>query len=753
MDQAPAAEETTNLHEEPTQVISWNAIRSTKNSCIETKSDHVSFMNISDQYNDENLPLQEHYSEIEDVANTEVIDLKKSRGAPPLDDDESTDCEVAEIMNAAETSNNADVKSRTLIALEGDETTDCEGDDCEKISDEAAPQKVVEFDTGSNESMEFLNSKVPLDDESIIDASNADLKEASAECDDSNSDSFAPKLKRKSAMVIETQESDSETEVDVPPPSCFEDTIPATQYQSIVEFNDSDIVPATQDMRQKNPGSSEESFKLGLTELITESSQGAKDEPLYVARDEEDIINGKNADIYDAATQKIPKTLTEIVNADVYLAPVEEQSPNELNTSPEDKTDIYDAPTQKIVSDVNDDDTFLAPTQKVIHNKLCHSIPEEMDIYEAPTQAVSNDIFLAPTQKMIHNRSKLCHSIPEETDMYDAPTQAISNDTFLAPTQKVTPDSAPIVSSGTFEADTEIFEAPTQKIIEPQDANDTSLDLLVDQPKETEIVEAPTGKVIEENNSAEEMPSEAENSSTKEIPNGTKANKKTFNFKKKACNLDASLSSVLVDKKKSDVVSPKASKVASKRPVRMSAMNSTETSTDLNATTTDANKSVALLESKIIKTRKSRQAPEVSVSVPKRRRSKSLLKIEETPKSDLIDSKRTKQSAKPRETSKRAGTRNRHMEEVKKPVVKVEDLQAESIETLSKRSKSKSIVKVKDSPAVSSDKLKVKRKKPLDSNSSSGTSIETIESPSKKRKLQVCEATSPEVSYLCNVNI
>ncbi|XP_019773272.2 mediator of DNA damage checkpoint protein 1 isoform X1 [Dendroctonus ponderosae] len=271
------------------------------------------------------------------------------------------------------------------VVISDNEVTDCEENPGPSGEHDANNHEAT-FCDKSNESLEFLNQSPttaqPNGEESR---------------DSSDDDSFAFKRTRKSFMVISTQ--DLQENASESSSHQLEETIPATQYPSALELNESDIIAATQALRPDSQSSESEFFKLGLTQLMDSSLNGITSQAAEPAPEENESIDTthvsltqavqNNEDIYEVATQKVASTADETFN-------------------------IFDAPTQKLRTV---EDSFLQPTQPMFSEAL-----EDVD-YDSPTQKVSDDddTFLAPTQKLSFSAAA-----PKENE-----------DFFLAPTQRV----------------------------------------------------------------------------------------------------------------------------------------------------------------------------------------------------------------------------------------------------------------------------------------------------------------------------
>ncbi|XP_072390038.1 uncharacterized protein [Diabrotica undecimpunctata] len=339
------------------------------------------------------------------------------------------------------------------------------------------------------------------------------------------------------------------------------------------DLDDSDCIPATQDAFAKeldykplkssqtsNLQSSEESFKLGLTELMEfpelddlDNSKKSQSEEKISSLDTQGVedcanidgaqksyknmMNDTNqkeldsSDAYIEATQKIDNVFLALTQ----LLPLNELSERKKHT----KQDIYSQSIQKLDDDVyiqptqQIDDVFLQPTQPVSSKKVVDkkkSTQEDIysqatqkldgDLYIEPTQQI-DDVFLQPTQpvlskKVVDKKKSTQEDIYSQAtqkldgDLYIEPTQQI-DDVFLQPTQPVASNKLVDRKKPTKEA---IYSQPTQKLeedvfLEPtQQIDDTFLQptqLLplcepIDRKKPTEgdLYSQPTQKLDED---------------------------------------------------------------------------------------------------------------------------------------------------------------------------------------------------------------------------------------------------------------
>lgn len=289
-----------------------------------------------------------------------------SRHLPGLQIDEIYDEHLSVLENFAEVEQDPPMeRPAPPQANSDDEATDCEETTGPSGENEANKEEET-FCDKSNESLEFLN-KSPA-------TALANGGESHGSSDD---ECFEFKRTRKSFMVISSQDFDDPQ---------LEETIPATQYPSALQLDESDIIGATQAVRFQTQSSESEVFKLGLTESMDSSLTMFEQQNQAIEMGPTQTVQN-NEEIYDAATQKVARSAEETFN-------------------------IFEAPTQKIRIE---EDSFLQPTQPMLFSEAL----EDVD-YDSPTQKVSaGDTFLAPTQKL---------SLAPEND-----------DSFLAPTQTVLP--------------------------------------------------------------------------------------------------------------------------------------------------------------------------------------------------------------------------------------------------------------------------------------------------------------------------
>uniref|UniRef100_A0A6P7F1L8 Uncharacterized protein LOC114325364 n=1 Tax=Diabrotica virgifera virgifera TaxID=50390 RepID=A0A6P7F1L8_DIAVI len=282
------------------------------------------------------------------------------------------------------------------------------------------------------------------------------------------------------------------------------------------DLDDSDCIPATQDFFAKeldykplkssqtsNVQSSEESFKLGLTELMEfpelddlDNAKKPKSQEKRSSLDKQGVEDCKNIDsaqksdttTINDADPKILDTLDACFEAtqendDVFLAstqlvPLNEPSERKQPT----KEDVYSLPTQKLNDDVyleptqQIDDVFRQPTQPVSPKKVVdRKKPAEEDIYCQATQKLDDDVYIEPTQQIddvflqptqpvasgkVKDKKEPTKEATQKVDedVYLEPTQQI-DDTFLQPTQLLEPTDRKKPTK-------DLYSQPTQKLDE-----------------------------------------------------------------------------------------------------------------------------------------------------------------------------------------------------------------------------------------------------------------------------------------------
>ncbi|CAG9837069.1 unnamed protein product [Diabrotica balteata] len=254
------------------------------------------------------------------------------------------------------------------------------------------------------------------------------------------------------------------------------------------DLDDSDCIPATQDAFAKeldykplkssqasNLQSSEESFKLGLTELMEfpelddlDNSKKSQSQEKKSSLDtqgveecanidgapkpDKNMINDANqkeldsSDAYIEATQKIDNVFLALTQ----LLPSNELSERKKNT----KQDIYSQSTQKLDDDVyiqptqQIDDVFLQPTQPLSSKKVVDKKkPTQEDIYSQATQKLDEDLYIEPTQQIddvflqptqpVASNKVVDRKEPNKEAIYSQATQKLDEDVFLEPTQQI----------------------------------------------------------------------------------------------------------------------------------------------------------------------------------------------------------------------------------------------------------------------------------------------------------------------------
>ncbi|XP_030766566.1 mediator of DNA damage checkpoint protein 1-like isoform X2 [Sitophilus oryzae] len=390
-------------------------------------------------------------------------------------------------------------------------------------------------------------------------------------------------LSRSNVIARDSIINESDTEENLSNRVDFEKSIPATQNISAAELNDTDCIPATQEIGSIMPAkpktlsqitnaSSEESFRFGLTEMMTEESQAANkninsQEPCYSKSLKSPVLIREERDdneLYDGATQKIdlPKKNTENSyedNTDLYLASAQKVQPKK--TAPETTETAIEEPPQALNKSKNSQEPCCSKSLK--SPVLARDESEETDdtqLFEVQTQKIdfskktteniyedNTDLYLASTQKL-QLVKPITSNILDESDgvsqLYDVATQKLDipkknaakpapitskqtdeSDFYLAATQQLPLDLGK--KSALNKDDTDgIFSAPTQKVLKPT-PNDLDPD---DDDEDDDVFDKPTQYVPVSN-----------------VP-------KKFSFKKIDCNLDGSLSTLLKHDSERDMI-------------------------------------------------------------------------------------------------------------------------------------------------------------------------------------------------------
>lgn len=414
------------------------------------------------------------------------------------DDGDLTDCE--------EKPNETTVPTASLfksVQNDDDDLTDCD-DDFKPHSSPSKPPDTVNED--SNDSVKFLlpNTSADVnensdseDSDSIIGVPNTNKKcgmvistqddpdkpstADSEQINHSSDEVLSSRRSRKSFMVISTQDFNESSETQVYDMSTKDYTdcdisIPATQDVTGTDLDETDCIPATQDIQvtgNQRSQSTEESFKLGLTQMMTDDKEGRSQGST--------VVNLKET-VAENVEERHPNQESNVNEEadDSFLAPTQKFVIQTKQNYGE--TEFYDGPTQKnteLVEDKEDDDLFSAPTQKVSFSSVKESKKshKETEFCDGPTQKNTepvedkedDDLFYAPTQKVSFASVKESKKSYEETDFYDGPTQKITrlfadkedDDLCSAPTQKIS-----FASRNSEINDTDLFTAPTQKVVE-----------------------------------------------------------------------------------------------------------------------------------------------------------------------------------------------------------------------------------------------------------------------------------------------
>ncbi|KAL3285545.1 hypothetical protein HHI36_000075 [Cryptolaemus montrouzieri] len=227
-------------------------------------------------------------------------------------------------------------------------------------------------------------------------------------------------------------------------------------------LNDSDFIPATQDFGANNAKTvsqnskfdySEESFKLGLTQLMEEESE--------VRTSQEKTESNKKSEI-DKTSQNSVGTKKFVFKKLNVITPIA--------VVPEVQDDgIYDVQTQKLCEDdkfdtSNDDHVFLQPTQTFTAKKK-----KSKDL-----AASEEDIYALSTQKY-----------------YESPEKSCVEDIYLQSTQKMSAPDLDVGKNTDLQSKEDFYQQSTQKLTEiekPVTLNDDLEDMFASQamsPKTT----------------------------------------------------------------------------------------------------------------------------------------------------------------------------------------------------------------------------------------------------------------------------
>nr|XP_023013616.1 formin-J-like [Leptinotarsa decemlineata] len=281
------------------------------------------------------------------------------------------------------------------------------------------------------------------------------------------------------------------------------------------DLNETDCIPATQDafaeafdykaQRTENScnQSSEESFKLGITELLNESSENKAYVEVNTENKIDDIVDNQNS--HGRQTDEISTNIEEHYNADqenndsildnssemekeqkndnIYILPTQKfrgddskpnltdgdhrslQTDEEIPTVSKDNDDVYMLATQKMDTEKDVFTDFKAPSKMFTFKKKGANLEDslttilsdnknEVDIYMMATQNINesssveknDDVYLQATQQLEARETK-------EYDVFSQPTQCLNDNRHKPGSQ-----------SRENEEDEDIYMAATQQM-------------------------------------------------------------------------------------------------------------------------------------------------------------------------------------------------------------------------------------------------------------------------------------------------
>ncbi|XP_060522251.1 uncharacterized protein LOC132699503 isoform X2 [Cylas formicarius] len=459
------------IHDVVTQVIDLPALLEKVDASVKAVS-HVSVETLKEN-GDKMKSVSRNNVKInaDDSSNDSVdfLNLEKSITTPTLLTEDQP--QPREKGSAKQTSNSSDDETDIedfLISKPQDAPTSETDAESQIGFKKKAPRTLIESDSET-------------EDEDVIERKRRKVVRIPPTQESEDSDILPTKRKpiplpstQEESYVIET-DSDAETST-----KHLETSIPATQNMTL---NDSCCVLATQVTKPTDQinthADSEENFKLGLTQLFFDNSQGVGGD-----KTEEIAQEGRSKTfLSDIAAPKLAEDRKEATN--------------------ENEDGIYTAQTQAISSY-----SEISKTRHAYHldqaNKTSHNIENNITVVQNIEETAEGDSFLAPTQKI----SNLESNNTANSDLYSAQTQKVDeiseairntvaekvscrqhiqaaeedapeideNDLYLAQTQKICISK---MSNLDDTADSNLYLAPTQKL------NMTEITSLVRETAET----------------------------------------------------------------------------------------------------------------------------------------------------------------------------------------------------------------------------------------------------------------------------
>ncbi|XP_018578133.1 uncharacterized protein LOC108916382, partial [Anoplophora glabripennis] len=459
------------------------------------------------------------------------------------------------------------------IIYNSDSDTDIEKEIDIRINNQKLPIKEADLSGSDTEIEDDLPRQIKKHSKVLNSDSETDIEEHVSYKDIStqSQDIIKPKILNKRLL-----DSDSETDIEDNKENdiILKQTHDKTNNDTL---NDTDCIPATQDafadmFAYKNSKvssnansqneSSEESFKLGLTELMVESVENKKENDIHEDKtndlvNEESISNVKNDNDNDkklgnneehtlSNSGDVSNSIENKIGEDLYLNPTQkictDPKPefNQLNEHHVEALSVNQAKTS-VISDTaqetneTEDDIYLMPTQKLNENEVdnkptsCTSkninMEADEDFYMMPTQKQNNNQpeFKTPQKKYTFKKKKVkldgsLSSIfsKSQDDLYSAPVQKINEegaeteDIYLQPTQKLNEEQKqrdPYLQptqdlNMAAHKDEDLYMAPTQKLNEEQKQCNLYLqptqDLNSTAHKDEDLFGEPTQKLNEE---------------------------------------------------------------------------------------------------------------------------------------------------------------------------------------------------------------------------------------------------------------
>ncbi|CAH1984648.1 unnamed protein product [Acanthoscelides obtectus] len=461
------------------------------------------------------------------IGDTQAIKPVSISKKAVIDSDSDTDIENKEnIKNCSNTNN---IKDKPCGS---DSDTDIE--DKETVTAKEDNQKKTTADSSEDA---IKGNKSSITPDSTIPKSTDKEKETSSTVNHTTSATNVDLVKQQSAQ------SDSDTDVedcnqkDVARKSAEDSIRISDKLQNRnASLNDSDCIPATQDAfalafnyDQKNDkvntDCSEESFKLGLTELM-EGSQNSQPSRKSNGKNSEEL--SKKDDILEGLRKSDQTSAEELSKEDSSPAKKvgkleDEQKTEQMNIEenaepgpqkPDDEAqedEVYLMPTQKldIPNTSAEDKQFKIPSQKFTFKKKTLQLEQSIttmfstqtdDMYMMPTQKLNedgtangddddeDDVFFAATQ--VVDKCETKKKDDDNDDIYIAATQIVENretknkdndvndDVYIAATQVV--EKHETKEAG----DDNVYILPTQRLTEHEN-NEIVNNILAENRSET----------------------------------------------------------------------------------------------------------------------------------------------------------------------------------------------------------------------------------------------------------------------------